>query len=181
MNLDQLVINFQNRDIAAFEKLYDMYALNIRGTIRVIVGNDEDAQEICQDVFVKVWNCSGQYANSKGRFFTWLLNIARNAAIDKLRSKDFKNSKKNISFSIYKDIEAIPTNDRFDHFDILGIEKILERLNPDRRKILMMCYFSGLTQREVAENLNVPLGTIKSRMRKSMLILRDGLVENQFR
>jgi len=68
MNLDQLVTDLQNRDIAAFEKLYGMYALNIRGTIRAIVGNDEDAQEICHDVFLKVWDRAGGYSGSKGRF-----------------------------------------------------------------------------------------------------------------
>ena len=158
-----------------------MYALNIRGTIRAIVGNDEDAQEICQDVFLKVWDCADRYSGSKGRFFSWLLNIARNAAIDRLKSKDFKNSQRNISISIYRDIESIPINDRSENLDILGIERILERLNPDRRKILTMCYFGGLTHKEVAENLNVPLGTIKSRIRNSILILRDGLTEKQFR
>ncbi len=94
-----------------------MYALNICGTIRVIVGNDEDAQEICQDVFVKVWDRADTYSGSKGRFFTWLLKIARNAAIDRLGSKDFKNSKKNISLSqnsfknarsVYVRIRCIP-------------------------------------------------------------------------
>lgn len=158
-----------------------MYALNIRGTIRAIVGNDEDAQEICQDVFLKVWDRADRYSGSKGRFFSWLLNIARNAAIDRLKSKDFKNSQRNISISIYRDIESIPINDRSENLDILGIERILERLNPDRRKILTMCYFGGLTHKEVAENLNVPLGTIKSRIRNSILILRDGLTEKQFR
>lgn len=158
-----------------------MYALNIRGTIRAIVGNDEDAQEICQDVFLKVWDRAERYSGSKGRFFSWLLNIARNAAIDRLKSKDFKNSQRNISISIYRDIESIPINDRSENLDILGIERILERLNPDRRKILTMCYFGGLTHKEVAENLNVPLGTIKSRIRNSILILRDGLTEKQFR
>ncbi|WP_373518457.1 RNA polymerase sigma factor, partial [Pricia sp.] len=92
MNMDQLVANFQNRDIAAFGKLYEMYSPNIRGAIRKnIVGIEEDAQEICQDVFAKVWHRADQYNASRGRFFTWLLKIARNAAIDKLRSKDFRN------------------------------------------------------------------------------------------
>ncbi len=178
--MDQLVGDFQNRDIAAFEKLYEMYSPNIQGVIGRIVGNDEDAQEICQDVFVKVWDCADQYDASKGRFFTWLLNIARNAAIDRLRSKRFKNSKRNVSMSTYKDI-VISRDDRLDNFDVSGIELILERLSPDMRKILMMCYFSGLTQREVAQSLNVPLGTIKSRIRNSLLILRGGLTEKRYR
>ncbi|WP_373516491.1 RNA polymerase sigma factor, partial [Pricia sp.] len=135
MNMDRLVANFQDRDIAAFEKLYELYSPNIRGTIRAIVGNDEDAQEICQDVFVKVWHRADRYDASKGRFFTWLLNIARNAAIDRLRSKDFKNSKKNVSMSICRDIHSIRSNDHLGNFDIPVIDRLLEPLNPDRRKI----------------------------------------------
>lgn len=181
MNMDQLVANFQNRDMAAFEKVYGMYSLNIRGVIRTIVGNDEDAQEICQDVFVKVWHRADQYNASKGRFFTWLLKIARNAAIDRLRSKDYKNSKRNISMSICRDIHSIRSNDHLGNFDIPGIDRLLEPLNPDRRKILRMCYFDGLTHREVSENLDVPLGTVKSRIRSSILILREGHAEKQFR
>ncbi len=97
MNLDLLVERFQKKDVSAFEKLHGMYASNICGIINTIVRNDDIAKEVCQDVFVKIWNNAENYNPSKGRFFTWILNIARNAAIDEVRSKSFKNSKKNLS------------------------------------------------------------------------------------
>ena len=94
MDLEPLVERFQQKDLSAFEKLYGMYSENICGVINTIVRNNDLAEEICQDVFVKVWNNAESYNSSKGRFFTWVLNIARNAAIDEVRSKSYKNSKK---------------------------------------------------------------------------------------
>ena len=85
MQLDLLVDQFKKKDPLAFEKLYGMYSENICGVINTIVKNDALAQEICQDVFIKIWNNCESYNSSKGRFFTWILNIARNAAIDEIR------------------------------------------------------------------------------------------------
>ena len=93
MQLEALVERFQKKDASAFEKLHGMYAENICGVINTIVRDEDLAQEICQDVFIKIWNNAESYNTSKGRFFTWILNIARNAAIDKVRSKSYKNSK----------------------------------------------------------------------------------------
>ena len=95
MDLDELVKRFQRKDVMAFEQLYGMYWENICGAIHVVVRDKYMAEEICQDVFTKVWHNAETYNPSKGRFFTWVLNIARNAAIDKVRSKSYKNQKKN--------------------------------------------------------------------------------------
>ena len=97
MQLETLVQKFKQKDNAAFEKLYNMYAENICGVINTIVKNNDRANELCNDVFVKVWEKSDMYDSSKGRFFTWLLNISRNAAIDKTRSKDYRINKQLIS------------------------------------------------------------------------------------
>ena len=90
-DLEQLIEDLQNKNIDAFEKLHAMYSENIRGAINVIVQDEEVAKELCQDVFMIVWQKSTSYNASKGRFFTWLLNIARNKAIDYTRSKTFKS------------------------------------------------------------------------------------------
>ena len=89
VDLDALVLQFKNKDEKAFETLYNMYSDSMQGVIYNIVKDSDIAQEIMQDVFIKAWNKSDSYDNSKGRFFTWLINIARNAAIDKTRSKNF--------------------------------------------------------------------------------------------
>ena len=104
MKLELLIQKFQEKDIVAFEQLYDMYAKNICGAINIIVKNDALAEEICQDVFMKIWQKSDHYNASKGRFFTWVLNIARNAAIDTLRSKSYRDRGKNISADYFTEI-----------------------------------------------------------------------------
>ena len=99
--LDALVADFQKKDVNACEKLHQLYSENIRGAINVIVQNEEIAQEICQDVFLTIWQKSETYNASKGRFFTWLLNIAKNKAIDYTRSKIYKEQKKNHSIDFF--------------------------------------------------------------------------------
>ena len=84
------------KDVKAFEKLYQLYKESISGIIFNIVRDKELTEEILQDVFIKAWNNADSYSSKKGRFFTWLLNIARNRAIDTLRSRSFKNNQKNI-------------------------------------------------------------------------------------
>ena len=90
MDLELLILQFQKKDVKAYEKLYTMYCDSISGVVYSIVKNNDVAQEITQDVFIKAWNKSDSYTAKKGRFFTWILNIARNAAIDYTRSKRFK-------------------------------------------------------------------------------------------
>ena len=93
MQPDQLIARFQQRDESAFAELYERYSENILGVIYSVLHDQELSEEVLQDVFIKAWNNASSYNSQKGRFFTWLLNIARNAAIDKTRSKSFKNNK----------------------------------------------------------------------------------------
>lgn len=104
MELDLLVKRFQDKDVKAFEKIYEMYYKNISGIVYNIVRDYEVAEEVSQDVFIKAWNNASSFSAKKGRFFTWLLNIARNAAIDKTRSKSFNNKSKNLDAIFFVDI-----------------------------------------------------------------------------
>ena len=92
---NDLILEMQQGNEKAFSRLYTMYSEAIYGIIYSIVLDENTAEEVLQDVFVKVWNNASSYSINKGRFFTWLLNIARNTAIDETRSKAYKNSKKN--------------------------------------------------------------------------------------
>jgi len=125
MELDKLVLDFQKKNVAAFEKLYAMYAENICGVINTIVRDESLAQEICQDVFVKIWSRADSYNTSKGRFFTWILNIARNAAIDQVRSKSYKQEKKNLSADYF--VGILNQAEETDHFiDKEGLKKLVK-------------------------------------------------------
>ena len=174
MELTKLIENFQNKDAKAFESLYTMYSDSIFGVIYTIVKNEDIATEILQDVFIKAWNKADNYNASKGRFFTWLLNIARNAAIDKTRSKSFKNAQQNLDIDFF--VHSIETNDSLDQkTNAIGIKKYVNALAEKCKKIIDYLYFKGYTQKETAETLDIPLGTIKTRNRNCINELRKML------
>ncbi|MEY8848865.1 RNA polymerase sigma factor [Psychroserpens sp. XS_ASV72] len=175
MQLDQLVIQFQNKDEKAFESLYHMYKDSMHGVIFNIVRDHDIAQEVLQDVFIKAWHNASTYNTSKGRFFTWILNIARNAAIDKTRSKAFKNSNKNLNADFFVDI--IHSNENLDNkTDAIGIKKFVGKLAKKCKEVIELLYFKGFTQKEASESLDMPIGTIKTRNRNCIKELRQMLV-----
>ncbi|WP_435622786.1 RNA polymerase sigma factor [Flagellimonas sp.] len=171
MNLDLLIQNFQKKDVAAFEKLYTMYSENICGVINVILKDPERSKEVCQDVFVKIWNNSESYNSSKGRFFTWVLNIARNAAIDELRSKSNKEQKRNLSIDSFVGILE-GAEEMENKMDLIGLKTVLKGLKELCREIISLLYFRGYTQKEVAEELDIPIGTVKTRNRNCISQIR---------
>ena len=174
MHLDNLIQQFQKKDKVAFETLYNMYADNICGVINVILKDPERSQELCQDVFVKIWNKSDQYDTSKGRFFTWILNIARNAAIDELRSKSHKNQKKNLPVDslvgIYESDEDLNGK-----IDTIGLQSLLKGLKEKCILLIDLLYFKGYTQKEAAKELKTPIGTIKTRIRSCISEIRKNM------
>lgn len=174
MELEVLIEKFQKKDARAFESLYEMYNDSIFGVVNNIVKNDDIATEVMQDVFIKAWNKSESYTSGKGRFFTWLLNIARNAAIDKVRSKSFKNSQKNLDVDFF--VHSIETNDNLDQqTNAIGIKKYVGKLAEKCKKIIDFIYFKGYTQKETSETLEIPLGTVKTRNRNCINELRKAL------
>lgn len=174
MELEVLVSHFQSKDMKAFEKLYAMYSENICGVINTIVKNTDLAEEICQDVFMKAWNNAESYNASKGRFFTWILNIARNAAIDEVRSKSYKNSKQNLSSDFFVGILE-NGEDLNSKVDTIGIQNLLRNLKEKCVQIIDMLYFKGYTQKEAAEELDIPIGTVKTRNRNCISQIRGNI------
>ncbi len=174
MELEILVSHFQSKDMKAFEKLYAMYSENICGVINTIVKNTDLAEEICQDVFMKAWNNAESYNASKGRFFTWIMNIARNAAIDELRSKSYKNSKQNLSSDFFVDILE-SKDDLNSQMDTIGIQNLLKNLKEKCVQIIELLYFKGYTQKEAAEELDIPVGTVKTRNRNCISQIRGNI------
>lgn len=176
MQPDDLILRLKAKDQKAFEQLYEMYSESIFGVINSVVHDEGEAEEILQDVFVKVWDNAESYSQKKGRFFTWLLNIARNAAIDKTRSKDFKNKKKNLTHEYFVDI--LEHKDSFSSkIDAIGIQKYIDILEPICKKVINLLFFQGYTQKETSEELEMPLGTVKTRNRICIKKLRDILAE----
>ena len=171
MQLEDLVIKFTQKDVKAFEKLYEMYNKSVNGIVFNIIRDKDISEEVTQDVFIKAWNNATSYSAKKGRFFTWIINIARNAAIDKTRSKSFKNSAKNLNSEIFVDI--LENHDSLDaKMDTIGIKNFVNKLKDSCIKVIELLYFKGFTQKEVTESLNMPLGTVKTRNRNCINELR---------
>ncbi len=171
---EELVTMLRQRSDAAFGYLYDNYAAALLGIISSIVNEKETANDVLQDVFLNIWRKIESYETSKGRLFTWMLNVARNAAIDKIRSRDYQNTLKNRSMPENVDTSiggavADPTiND-------VGLKRILTRLKNDQRILIDLSYFQGFTHEEIARTLNIPLGTVKTRIRSALTLLRTML------
>jgi RNA polymerase sigma factor (sigma-70 family) len=168
---EELVRSLRNREKIAIEALYDMYSSSLYGVILRIVVDVPVAEDVLQETFVKIWHSFSSYSTEKGRLFTWMVNLARNLAIDKLRSKDFKNQNKNrelennVSFiDEQRNIVYKP--------ELLDIKELVETLKPEQKSILDLVYFKGYTHVEAADELGIPLGTIKTRLRMAIQQLR---------
>ena len=136
-----------------------------------MVESDEAAEEILQNVFLKIWRNIDRYDATKGRFFTWMLNIARHASIDHLRSRQHKQNHQNQSLDAFVHLpEAGVETPGFDH---LGLRELVHDLEDRQRQIIDLIYFKGHTQAEAAEALQLPLGTVKSRVRAALKVLRN--------
>ncbi|WP_090996915.1 RNA polymerase sigma factor [Pedobacter insulae] len=168
---EELVNALKRQDTIAMKALYDMYSGALLGVISRIVIHTEIAEDLLQETFVKIWNSASSYDSSKGRLFTWMMNVARNLSIDKLRSKDFKNAAKNQD--IENNVDFIDEQKRVTfNADTLGLKELVTKLKPEFKNVLDMIYFKGYTHVEAAEELNLPLGTVKTRIRMAILELR---------
>lgn len=168
----------KNKDENGFHHLYDNYSGALYGVILRIVCSKEYTEDVIQDVFVKIWNSIHQYDVSKGRFYTWMINIARNTAIDYLKSKGFQNELKNqpLPDFVYNTAELSKTNEES---DFIGLKNVLESLEADKQELINMAYYQGFTQNEISEKLKIPLGTVKTKMRNALMKLKDLLKDYQ--
>ena len=122
-----------------------------------------------QEVFVKIWRQIESYDSSKGRLFTWMLNIARNASIDTVRSKSYQNSLQNRELS--EDVYVSAGSSQI-AVDQIGLRKVVHQLKEEYRVLIDLSYFQGFTQDEISKMLDIPLGTVKTRLRTALTQLR---------
>jgi RNA polymerase sigma factor (sigma-70 family) len=161
----------QQRNDQSFSYLYDNYSGALFGIINGIIPDEETVRDVLQEVFVNIWKKIELYDPSKGRLFTWLMNVARNAAIDKLRSRSYQDSLKNRSIPDNADI-AIPAAVVQQQGDDIGLKRILRKLKEEHRVLIDLSYFQGYTHEEIAKVLDIPLGTVKTRIRSALMQLR---------
>ena len=158
----------QNND--AFNYLYDHYSGALFTIINQIVSEKDTASDVLQEAFVNIWRKIGTYDETKGRLFTWMLNIARNAAIDKVRSKGYTDNQRTQSISEGENVGIAMSSNPV--VNDVGLKKVLVTLNEEYRKLIELSYFQGFTHEEIAKMLGIPLGTVKTRIRTAISQLR---------
>lgn len=168
-NEAELLAGLQSHDEQVFGYLYDRYSKALFSVILQIIPQQEIAEDVLQEVFLKIWRNIGSYDETKGRLYTWILNIARNQAIDRTRSKEFNNRTKTteLSETVYSSGQTVNAA-----IDDVGLKKTLSNLPEESRKLLELAYFQGYTQEEISKLLNIPLGTVKTRIRATIIQLR---------
>lgn len=163
----ELVASLRQKDNQAFSYLYEHYSGALYGIIKQIVADVELSNDVVQETFVNIWKRIDSYDESKGRLFTWMLNIARNAAIDKTRSKGFQQSQRQIPL----DGEIIQPTVK-PGIDDYGLKKLILKLKDEQRLLIDLSYFQGYTHEQIATALHIPLGTVKTRIRSALTQLR---------
>lgn len=168
----RLMQRIAERDSSAYQTFYKKYSGLIFASISNVLTDHHDREDVMQEVLVQLWNKAYLYEPRKGRPLTWLTTLARNRAIDRIRSKqrrarlngDFEIESRNVQPEFDESAHDILENKERDGIVMRAVEK----LNPDQREAIQLVYFNGLTQAEVAESLHEPLGTVKARIRRGV-------------
>lgn len=169
---EELVQLLRQQDRDAYNYLYSNYSNVIYGIIHRIIFDEETAKDVLQEAFVKIWNNISQYDSSKGRIYTWMINIARNAAIDKMRSKgEIMKSKIQTGEDIVSNVQRGMRTEQ--STDTIGLRNLVGDLKPEYQNIVQLAYFKGFTLDEISKTLEIPLGTVKTRMRHAIKTLRQ--------
>ena len=158
----------QERNEKAISLLYDNYADTLYGVAYKVVKDEDLAQDVVQESFVKIWKKSDSYDSTKAKLFTWLFRITRNTAIDKLRSIHTKSDRE-----IQIDVSDVYNlGEQSIRPEFMDVKKNLGRLEPKYRIVLEALFFEGMTQQEASDELDIPLGTIKSRLKIGLREMR---------
>ncbi|SMO77461.1 sigma-70 family RNA polymerase sigma factor [Fodinibius sediminis] len=161
----------------ALEELYELYKRLLFGMILSIVKKKEVAEDVLQEVFITVWDKAGSFDKDRGNVYSWILTLARNKAIDRIRSKSYKSQEK-ASVSIHDPFFTLE-GDKFDPLETTIfsnraelVKRALQEIPEAQRRVIHIAYYRGLTQSEIANHLDIPLGTVKTRTRQGMIKLQ---------
>ena len=168
---DMLVVGLKNNDSLAMSALYQMYSDSLYKVISTIVVIEEVAQDLLQETFIKIWKSFGMYDSRKGRLYTWMARLARNVSIDYLRSSNHRNS------SVCEDLADVSqqvdmTFQTNYNPELIGVKDMTKILSIEQKSALELVYFKGYTHVQAAEELQITLGILRSRLQSSISELR---------
>lgn len=168
---DKLVQGLRNMDNGAMSVLYQMYSDSLYRVISTIVVIEEVAKDLLQETFIKIWKSFKLYDPVKGRLYTWMARLARNISIDYLRSVNYRN------YSVSENLSEVTQQiDQTFHIsynpDLIGVKDMTLILNEDQKLALELVYFKGYTHVQAAEELNITVGILRSRLQSAIAELR---------
>jgi RNA polymerase sigma-70 factor, ECF subfamily len=173
---DELLARVGRGDRDAFGTLYDSTAARVFGLVRRLVVDHAQSEEVTQDVYLEIWQTAPRFDASRGSAIAWMLTLAHRRAVDRIRSaqaardRDLRVGARDLDVPVDTVVEAVET--RIEHE---RVQDALGRLSDLQRECVALAYYGGLTQREIADRLDVPLGTVKTRLRDGMVRLRTEL------
>lgn len=175
-DIPTLLQRMKDGDEAALAALFNEYSAKVYGMAYTVLKNTSLAQEVAQDTFVRVWKDPAAWDPSKGQFSSWLLTVARYTAIDRLRH-ELRRTHQNVELN-----DELTSDEADDEttllFETYQLKTVLHHLPDEQRHIIELAYFHGLKHSELAESLQLPLGTVKTRLRLGLQKLRSLLQSN---
>lgn len=174
----ELMQRIKAKDAEALGQLYDLYNRLLYSVILSIVKTKPEAEDVLQEVFINIWQKANMFNENRGNVFSWVVALTRNSAIDRIRSKGYKTQLKasenienpaiNLEGDYYDPLETTIFSDRAEL-----VKDALAKLPDLQQQVLQIAYYKGLTQTEISDHLDVPLGTVKTRMRLGMIKLKE--------
>jgi RNA polymerase sigma-70 factor (ECF subfamily) len=179
-----IMARIKARDASALSELYDQYSRLLFGLILSILKKRVEAEDTLQEVFTQIWEKAEQFDLERGTVYSWIVSLTRNKAIDRLRSKVYKEQKKqsasldneDVFYPLYSD-ETDPLEQTILSDRAKKLRDALDQISDKQRKVLQVAYFNGMSQSEIADEYDIPLGTVKTRMRDGMIKLRELLAK----
>lgn len=176
----QLLRRIANGDRVGFDELHARFSGLVYATVYQVLRDHQDAEDVSQEVFLSIWKKAKLYHESKGEPMTWVASLARNRAIDRIRAKERRSRLRD---AVQAEPEAVAPSAEPDAGYLAStrerggiVRSAVMHLTPEQRQVIEMAYFAGLSQSQIAERIDAPLGTVKARMRRGLGKLR-GLVE----
>ena len=173
---EKLLKLIAERDEAALSKLYDLKSGFVYSLALRMVKNKLDAEEITGEVFFRIWEKAGNFDIARGNVMAWLTTITRRLTIDKIRSKQFKSSEREISIETTGAVNIGGSDDGYNFIINEQVNKALNNLDESHREVLRLSYYEGLSHSKIADHTSLPLGTVKTRIRDAVRQLREVLL-----
>jgi RNA polymerase sigma-70 factor (ECF subfamily) len=165
------------KDVEAFEQLYERHSRIVYALVLRILQQGSTAEEVVQDVFLQVWRNARHYDEQRGPFIPWLMTLARNRALDRLRLKSERQRRQEAQTEEFPPVVEAPQyeKDLDEKRRAERVRALMASLHPQQKKAIELAFFEGLSHSEIAESLKEPLGTVKSWIRNGLLRLKEGL------